>query len=190
MHLNNKTMIHRGFDFMRQDSGQLTLDWASDRSSKENRPQGGDICMLRLDATSGKMKLFRLDQAVAAGTAVTTTAEVDAIRDKIYVCYQGGEESENSLFKSNDKYIKLRDLFLSIQLKNIDSTQFGEIAIGDALRVDDAGMVGTESITSDLTGGFTGTDATEALIIGTTITEKTIGTDIDGNEVYIVKVVC
>ena len=190
MHLNNKTMIHRGFDFMRQDSGQLTLDWASDRSTKENRPQGGDICVLRLEAMSGKMKLFRLDQAVVAGTVVTATADVDAIRDRLYVCYQGGEESENSLFKSNDKYIKLKDIFLSIQLKNIDSTQFGEIAIGDAIRVDDAGMIGTESIASDFVTGFTGTDATVALIAGTTITEKTTDTDIDGNEIYILKVVC
>ncbi len=182
-------MVHRGVDFRRPEGGgQITLDWKSD---KTERPEGGDLCIFHKEAADSTMLMYNLVHAVTLAASTTDQAAVDALRPFFYVCYQGKEESENTHFSPLDNFVKLGDVYLSLQLKNIEDAQFGEIEIGDTLRLDDAGYLGTDSITLAHSGtGFDGTDATIALITGTKVVGKTMDKDIDGNDVYVVSIVC
>lgn len=190
MNINNKTKVLRGVNFADKKSSCLTLEWPSAVSL-----EGGDLCALLTVSGAAKMNKFDnttlTDAIVTAlgGDTSTRTTKVASIRDFLYICWQGSDETENEYFPINDSFVKLKDVYFQMELKDVDSsTQWGQVAVGDCLTVDSNGWIGTSSITSDNDDtdalSFDGTD--DVPITGTQVVSKV--TDTDGD--YLIKVVC
>lgn len=192
MNINSKINVRRGVNFADKDAAALTLEWKSNGSIESGdlaamAPVSGEAVMRTV--VFGSSDITDAMVTNVGGTTSTLTTKVAAFRNFLYVCYQGSEETENEFFPVVDSFVKLSDLYVDLELKDIDSTQWGESAVGDCLDVDDNGFLGTYSITSNNSdtdaNSYDGATST-APITGTMVVAKTQDTDGD----YIVSVIC
>lgn len=198
MHLNNKTVFHRGVDFTNQRGGGLILNWDSTSSTTAAyQIEGGDLCVLHKKAGDTYARMINMKEyVVSIQSGAATDADFANLADKLYICYQGAEESESSLFANKDLFVKMKDAYLTFELKDLNATNYGEIAIGDNLvTVATSGVLGTSSMTSapfnvanrrlfpniDDSGTIS---ASKDMVVA-----KATDTDVDGNTVYTVTVV-
>jgi len=190
MHLDNKVVVHRGVDMMNQRAAGLTLDWTSyyGRDGRTSRPTGGDVCVLAKHSAETEVKMLGMQDWAADHAGFDQTA-LDAVREFIYVCYQGAEESENTYFLNKDKFIKAKDVYMTFNMKDINATQYGQIVVGDNLTVDATGYIGTSTIT-DASGDYK--PATKKNFTGTIVIAKGSATSMIDSTVtlYTVTIVC
>lgn len=199
MHLDNKTIIHRGVDFTNQRGGGLILNWDPTTSTTAAyQIEGGDICFLHkkaADATARMINAKEMAISIQAGAFALTDAFEYA--DKIYICYQGNEESESTLFANQDLFVKMKDLYLTFELKDVVAANYALAAVGDNLTIVAAtGEVGTSSMN---VAPFTGADIAlfpqpsdnSVASAGTKdiVVAKATDTDTNSNTVYLVTVV-
>ena len=155
---------------MNQRAAGLTLDWESyyGRGGRDTRPTGGDVCVLAKFSTDATVKMLSM-QDWAADNAGFNQAALTAVREFIYVCYQGAEESENQYFMNKDKFIKVKDMYMTFNMKDLSATQYGQIAADDLITVDADGYIGTTSI-ADASGDYQ--PGTALNLIGTKVIAK------------------
>lgn len=189
MNINNKTQIRRGVNFADKKSSALSLEWAS-----AVELEGGDLCALI--TVSGEAKFNKMDPTTLSSTIVTNLGgsasthqtKIDAVRDFIYICWQGADETENEFFPISDTFVKIKDCYFVMELKDVSAAQWATAAVGDCLVVDDNGFIGTKSITADNTStdalSFDGSHAVN--ISGTQVVA--VNQDTDGD--YLITVVC
>ena len=198
MHIDNKIQIKRGVNLTDPStSAGLTLEWMGYGATRATRPSGCDLVVLMPDqassATTATPLMYSFPDAVTVFGSTLDAAFIGLNREFIYVTWQGSEQTENSFIQVRDHYIKLKDIYGTVELKDITAAQYAEIEIGDTVDVDDVGFIGTHSI---VTAGGVGKylavlpGNTHVEITGTKVVAKTTSTDSSGATVYLIDVVC
>lgn len=198
MHIDNKIQIKRGVNLQDPStSAGLTLEWTGYGATRATRPSGCDLVVLMPDqansATSATPLMYSFPNAVSVFGATLDATFMSVNREFFYVTWQGSEQTENSFITVRDHYVKLKDVYATIELKSITAAQYAEIEIGDTIDIDDAGLVGTHSIaTAGGAGNYLAVlpGNTHVAVAGTKVVAKTTSTDSSGATVYLIDVVC